>query len=55
LKISRALYDDMVSHALTEAPNECCGIIASVDGEAVPVYPAVNSAASPRGRPPTLA
>ncbi len=47
LKISRALYDDMVSHAQAEAPNECCGIIASVDGEAVRVYRANNAAASP--------
>ena len=29
LKISRALYDEMVAHALAEAPNECCGIVAS--------------------------
>ena len=47
MKISRALYDEMVSHALAEAPNECCGIVASVDGEAVRVFPARNAAASP--------
>jgi proteasome lid subunit RPN8/RPN11 len=47
LKISRALYDEMVSHALAEAPNECCGMVASVDGEAVRVFAAVNAAASP--------
>jgi [CysO sulfur-carrier protein]-S-L-cysteine hydrolase len=46
LRISRALFDDMVSHAQAEAPNECCGIIASVDGEAVRVYRAKNAAAS---------
>ena len=55
MKISRVLYEDVVSHALAQAPNECCGMVACVDGDAVPVYPAVNSAASPRGRPPTLA
>jgi [CysO sulfur-carrier protein]-S-L-cysteine hydrolase len=47
LKISRALFDEMVSHALAEAPNECCGIVASVDGEAVRVFPARNAEASP--------
>jgi len=47
LKISRPLYDEMVSHALAEAPNECCGMVASVDGEAVRVFAAVNAAASP--------
>jgi proteasome lid subunit RPN8/RPN11 len=47
LKISRALYEDMVSHALTEAPNECCGIVASVNGEAVRVFRATNAEASP--------
>jgi proteasome lid subunit RPN8/RPN11 len=47
LRIGRALYDEMLAHALAEAPNECCGIVASVDDEAVRVYPARNSAASP--------
>jgi [CysO sulfur-carrier protein]-S-L-cysteine hydrolase len=47
LIIGRALFDDMVSHARAEAPNECCGIIASVDGKAVRVYRAKNAAASP--------
>jgi [CysO sulfur-carrier protein]-S-L-cysteine hydrolase len=47
LGISRTLCDQIVSQALAEAPNECCGMIASVDGEAVRVYPAVNAAASP--------
>jgi [CysO sulfur-carrier protein]-S-L-cysteine hydrolase len=47
LKISRALFDEMVSHAVAEAPNECCGIVASVDGEAVRVFPARNADASP--------
>lgn len=47
MKISRPLYDEMVSQALAEAPNECCGMVASVDGEAVRVFAAVNAAASP--------
>ena len=47
LRISRALCEQIVAQALDEAPNECCGMIASVDGEAVRVYPALNAAASP--------
>jgi proteasome lid subunit RPN8/RPN11 len=47
MKISRELYDQMIDHAQHEAPNECCGMVASRDGEAVAVYRATNSAASP--------
>ncbi len=47
MRISRSLFDEMVAHALAEAPNECCGIVASVDGEAVRVFAARNDAASP--------
>ena len=47
MKFPQALYDQMVSHARADAPNECCGMIATRDGEAVTVYPAVNAAASP--------
>ena len=47
MRIARALYDEMVEHALAEAPNECCGMIASRDGEAVELHRMVNAAASP--------
>src|SRR2546423_9492423 len=47
MKISRALLDEMVAHARRDAPNECCGMVASEDGRAVEVFPAVNAAASP--------
>jgi proteasome lid subunit RPN8/RPN11 len=47
MRIARDLYDEMIEHALQEAPNECCGMIASRDGEAVKVYRAINAAASP--------
>jgi proteasome lid subunit RPN8/RPN11 len=47
MRISRALYDEIVAHAKADAPNECCGMIASSDGEAIKVYSAVNVAASP--------
>jgi proteasome lid subunit RPN8/RPN11 len=46
MKFSRALYDEMVEHARAEAPNECCGMIASNNGEAITVFRAENAAAS---------
>jgi proteasome lid subunit RPN8/RPN11 len=47
MRISQALYDEMIEHAREEAPNECCGMLASRDGEAVKLYRARNAAASP--------
>ena len=47
MRISRDLYDDMVAHAREVAPNECCGMVGSTDGQAVAVYRAVNAEASP--------
>ncbi len=47
MRIERSLYDEIVAHAVQDAPNECCGMIASRDGEAVKVYRATNTAASP--------
>jgi proteasome lid subunit RPN8/RPN11 len=47
MRIARELYDEIVAHARADAPNECCGMIASNNGEAVKVYRADNSAASP--------
>jgi proteasome lid subunit RPN8/RPN11 len=47
MRIAQDLYDDIVAHAREEAPNECCGMIASRDGDATKVYRATNVAASP--------
>ncbi len=47
MRIARQLYDELIEHARADAPNECCGMIASRDGEAVRVYRATNAAASP--------
>jgi proteasome lid subunit RPN8/RPN11 len=47
MRIPRELYEQIVAHARSEAPNECCGMVASRDGEAVKVYRATNAAASP--------
>jgi proteasome lid subunit RPN8/RPN11 len=47
MRIARALYEEMIEHARAEAPNECCGMVGSRDGEAVRVFRTVNAAASP--------
>ena len=47
MRISRHLLDDVIAHARADAPNECVGMIASRDGEAVAVHRARNAAASP--------
>jgi [CysO sulfur-carrier protein]-S-L-cysteine hydrolase len=47
MRIARELLDDVIAHARADAPNECCGMIASRDGEAVSVHRARNAAASP--------
>ena len=47
MKLSQDLYDEILAQARAEAPNECCGMIASRNGEAVTVYAATNAAASP--------
>ena len=41
------MLDQIIAQARAEAPDECCGMIASVDGEAVAVHPAENKAHSP--------
>jgi len=47
MRIARQLFEEIVSHAREEAPNECCGMVASRNGEAVEVFRATNAAASP--------
>ena len=47
MRIPRELYEEMVEHARSEAPNECVGLLASRNGDAVKLYRAANAAASP--------
>ena len=47
MRIGQDLLDKIVEQARAEAPNECCGMIASKNGAAVEVHPARNAAASP--------
>ena len=47
MRISREIYEQIEEHAREEAPNECCGLIGGVDGEARTLYRAKNAEASP--------
>jgi proteasome lid subunit RPN8/RPN11 len=50
MRIEPPLLAEIVRHAVDDAPNECCGIVAARPGspvEAVAVYRATNTAASP--------
>jgi [CysO sulfur-carrier protein]-S-L-cysteine hydrolase len=41
------MVDRVIAQAQQEAPNECCGMIGAVGGEARSLYPATNAEASP--------
>jgi [CysO sulfur-carrier protein]-S-L-cysteine hydrolase len=47
MRISSELCQELIDHAQSEAPNECCGMIAVREGEAVRVIRARNAAQSP--------
>jgi [CysO sulfur-carrier protein]-S-L-cysteine hydrolase len=47
MRISQALIDEIVAHAREDLPNECCGMVAGVDGQATEVIRVANAAASP--------
>ncbi len=47
ITVPRALLDDMIAHALEDAPIECCGVLAAKDGVVVAVHRAKNTEASP--------
>jgi proteasome lid subunit RPN8/RPN11 len=47
MRIARSLLDEIVAHSNDDLPNECCGMVGGVDGEARTVYRAANAEASP--------
>ncbi len=49
MRISKAHWDEMVSHAREEAPNECCGYLRASDGRVEEVVRSENLRASPYG------
>lgn len=47
LRLPKTMVDEMIAHARADLPNECCGIIAGLDGAATKIYRTRNSEASP--------
>jgi proteasome lid subunit RPN8/RPN11 len=47
MRLSREIADELIAHAHEDVPNECCGMIGAVEGEARTVYRAKNAEASP--------
>jgi len=47
IRLRQEHLDAMIQHALADAPIECCGMLAAVDGAIVSVHPAKNVEASP--------
>jgi [CysO sulfur-carrier protein]-S-L-cysteine hydrolase len=47
MQLPKAYVEEMIAHALEDAPNECCGIISGKDGAATKLFRAKNSEASP--------
>ena len=48
MRLTAAQIEQIVEHALRDAPNECCGIVSvSAEGEATEVFEYENLAASP--------
>jgi len=39
--------EDIISHARSEVPNECCGILATTNGRVTKLYRATNAESSP--------
>ena len=50
VQVLRSIYDAMVSHALDERPNECCGLLAGTNGVITRIYRATNVAEVKRVR-----
>lgn len=48
MRIPRAMFDEMVSHAREGGDEERCGIIATRDGQAMQLYRARNALPTPR-------
>jgi proteasome lid subunit RPN8/RPN11 len=47
VRIARSLLDEIVAHALRDAPNECCGVVVGREAEATSARALENLAASP--------
>jgi [CysO sulfur-carrier protein]-S-L-cysteine hydrolase len=47
LQIPGRLYEEMLAQAVSELPNECCGLLAGRDGRVTHRYPLANALANP--------
>ncbi len=47
MRIDRAILDEIVAHAVRDAPNECCGLVLGREGTATSARALENLAASP--------
>jgi [CysO sulfur-carrier protein]-S-L-cysteine hydrolase len=47
VQLPRELADELISHAVADLPNECCGMIGGRHGAATSVHRATNTEASP--------
>jgi proteasome lid subunit RPN8/RPN11 len=47
MRIARSMLAEIVAQARAEAPDECCGLVGTRDGEAVRLMKLRNAAASP--------
>jgi proteasome lid subunit RPN8/RPN11 len=47
VRIEAALLERILAHARRDFPNECCGMIAMHEDDAVAIHEATNVAASP--------
>ncbi len=47
MRLPQDVVDQLVAHAREDAPNECCGMVASEDGRAVAVHRVANAKPSP--------
>ena len=47
MQVPRSIVDELIAHAREDAPDECCGIVATENDRAVKVFRATNAEASP--------
>ena len=47
MRIPKRIYEELLEHARSEVPNECCGLLGGDQEEARTLYRAINSEASP--------
>jgi [CysO sulfur-carrier protein]-S-L-cysteine hydrolase len=45
--LDKKYADEMLAHAVSEAPNECCGILAGINNNVVKLYRTTNTERSP--------